>query len=95
MKACVEKFGGRIDVLLNVAGIMDLNQSADTVEDEMWDRVIAVNLTAPVRLMREVLGVMKAQGSGSIVNVSSKAGLSGAAAGVAYTASKHGLVCSF
>ena len=78
---------------MNVAGVMDLNHSADTLEDEMWDRVIAVNLTAPVKLMREVLAVMKAQGSGSIVNVCSKAGMSGASAGVAYTASKHGLVC--
>ena len=78
---------------MNVAGVMDLNHSADTLEDEMWDRVIAVNLTAPVKLMREVLAVMKAQGSGSIANVCSKAGLSGASAGVAYTASKHGLVC--
>jgi NAD(P)-dependent dehydrogenase (short-subunit alcohol dehydrogenase family) len=94
VKACIEAFGRRIDILLNVAGIMDLNHSADTVEDAMWDRVIAVNLTAPVKLMREVLVVMKEQGYGSIVNVASKAGTSGAVAGVAYTSSKHGLVCS-
>jgi NAD(P)-dependent dehydrogenase (short-subunit alcohol dehydrogenase family) len=42
--------------------------------------------------MREVVRVMKEQGGGSIVNVSSKAGQSGAAAGVAYTASKHAMV---
>lgn len=71
---------------------MDQNSGADNVLDEDWDRIIAVNLTAPVRLMREVLKVMKAQKSGSIVNVSSKAGISGAVAGVAYTASKHGIV---
>jgi NAD(P)-dependent dehydrogenase (short-subunit alcohol dehydrogenase family) len=85
---CAEVFGGRVDVLLNVAGVMDLFASADTVTDEMWDRCIAINLTAPVKLMREVLKVMKEQKSGSIVNVGSKAGTSGAAAGVAYTASQ-------
>ena len=43
-------------------------------------------------MMRAVLVYMKEAKSGVIVNVSSKAGLSGAAAGIAYTASKHGLV---
>jgi NAD(P)-dependent dehydrogenase (short-subunit alcohol dehydrogenase family) len=83
----VETFGGRIDALLNVAGVMDNNASADSVSDDMWDRCIAINLTAPVKLMREVLVVMKEQKSGSIVNVGSKASVTGAAAGVAYTAS--------
>lgn len=71
---------------------MDGFQSVDTLTDEAWDRLIAVNLTAPVKLMREVLPVMKKVGSGSIVNVCSVAGTSGHFAGVAYTASKHGLV---
>jgi NAD(P)-dependent dehydrogenase (short-subunit alcohol dehydrogenase family) len=83
----VEAYGGRIDALLNVAGVMDNNASADSVTDGMWDRCIAINLTAPVKLMREVLVVMKEQKSGSIVNVASKASISGAAAGIAYTAS--------
>ncbi|CEL11270.1 SDRa [Aspergillus calidoustus] len=90
--ACEGAFGPRIDGLLNIAGVMDLNQSADTLADEIWERCIAVNLTAPVKLMREVLPVMQRQGGGSIVNVASKAALSGAVSGVAYTASKHGLV---
>ena len=58
----------------------------------MWDRVIAVNLTAPVKLMRAVLPTMKEQKKGVIVNVASRASFSGASAGLAYTASKHGLV---
>lgn len=90
--ACLEAFGPRIDILLNIAGIMDYVASAATVKDDDWDRVIATNLTAPTMLMREVLQVMIGQKSGSIVNVSSKAGTSGAVSGVAYTASKHGLV---
>lgn len=87
IEACTKEFGGRIDGLLNVAGIMDLNGSVDSLSDEMWDRCISVNLTAPVRLMRAVIPVMRKQKSGSIVNVGSKAATSGAVSGVAYTAS--------
>lgn len=92
VKACHTAFGPRIDILQNVAGIMDTYNSADTFDNESWDRILAVNLTAPVKLMREVLPVMKRQGSGAIVNIASSAGTSGIWAGVAYTSSKHGLV---
>jgi NAD(P)-dependent dehydrogenase (short-subunit alcohol dehydrogenase family) len=90
--ACIAKYGSRIDVLANVAGIMDSFCSADTVKEEEWGRVILINLTVPVLLMQAVLPSMKEHKSGSIVNVASYASISGAAAGVAYTASKHGLV---
>jgi len=92
VEACQKKFGDKIDILLNVAGIMDTFASVATVTDAEYERVMAVNLTAPVRLMREVVQVMKVHKSGVIVNVSSKAGMSGAAAGLAYTVSKHGLI---
>lgn len=83
----------RVDVLVNVAGVMDNFSSADGVSDEVWERVMAVNLTVPVKMMRAVLPHMKERRDGVIVNVASTAGASGAVAGVAYTASKHGLVC--
>lgn len=86
--ACAEAFGNRIDGLLNVAGVLDNFASVDSVTDNIWDKCIAVNLTAPVKLMRAVIPIMRAQRHGSIVNVSSKAGMSGGAAGVAYTASE-------
>ncbi|KAF8990225.1 hypothetical protein BDQ17DRAFT_1313975 [Cyathus striatus] len=89
---CLEAFGGRIDALLNIAGVTDHLASVENVADDLWERVIAINLTAPVKLMRSVVKVMKKQKGGCIVNVASKAGTSGAVAGVAYTASKHGLV---
>ena len=54
--------------------------------------MIAINLTAPFRLMRAVLPVMEAGGRGAILNVSSEAGLRGNASGNAYTASKHGII---
>jgi NAD(P)-dependent dehydrogenase (short-subunit alcohol dehydrogenase family) len=88
VESCTAAFGSRIDGLLNIAGIPDNYSSADSVTDEIWDRCLAINLTAPVRLIREVLPVMREAGKGSIVNTSSKAGLSGAASGVAYTASE-------
>ena len=90
--ACVQKFGPRIDVLANVAGVMDAFSSADTVKESEWERVLNINLTVPVRLMAAVLPSMKEHGGGAIVNVASRAAVSGAVAGVAYTASKHGLV---
>ena len=83
----------RVDVLVNVAGIMDKFGSADTIEDEEWDNVLALNLTVPVKMMRAVLPFMKKDdGGGVIINVGSTASVSGAVAGIAYTSSKHGLV---
>jgi len=91
---CLSKTGNRVDILANVAGIMDSFEAAHRTKDTAWDRVISVNTTVPMRLMRAVLneGGMLEQKSGRIINVASKAGLGGAAAGFAYTASKHALV---
>ncbi|KAF1949010.1 NAD(P)-binding protein [Byssothecium circinans] len=90
--ACVIKLGPKIDVLVNCAGVSDGWSSADTLKDGEWERLMAINLTVPVKLMTAVLEKMKEAKGGAIVNVCSKAGISGAAAGIAYTASKHGLV---
>jgi NAD(P)-dependent dehydrogenase (short-subunit alcohol dehydrogenase family) len=83
--------GGSVDLLANVAGIMDGFLPPAEVDDATWDRVLAVNLTAPMRLTRAVLPLMLAKGSGAIVNVSSESGFRASAAGAAYTASKHAL----
>jgi len=84
--------GGKIDGLANIAGIMDKMAGIADVTDEVWDRVIGVNLTGMMRLTRAVLPIMVAARKGSIVNIASEAGLRGSAAGVAYTASKHAVV---
>ncbi len=90
--AVVAAAGDRIDGLANVAGINDDFSPAGETPDAVWDRVIAINLTAPFKLMRAVLPIMEKAGRGSILNVSSEAGLRGNASGNAYTASKHGII---
>jgi len=83
---------GRIDLLANVAGIMDWFLPAHEVDDETWRRVMAVNLDGPMMLCRKALPAMMDQHSGAIVNIASVGGLGGGAAGVAYTVSKHALI---
>jgi NAD(P)-dependent dehydrogenase (short-subunit alcohol dehydrogenase family) len=83
---------GRVDALANVAGIMDDMTPAHEVTDAVWSRVFAVNVDGAFRLIRAVVPLMLAAGTGSIVNVASEAALRGSAAGFAYTASKHAVV---
>ena len=61
VEMCTQTFGGCIDALLNIAGIIDTFNSVDTLKDDDWNRVIAVNLTTPVKLMREVVPIMREQ----------------------------------
>lgn len=82
----------RLDVLCNNAGVMDINQGVGEVTNDMWERVIGINLNGPMFLSRRAVPIMVAQGGGSIVNTASVAGLGGGAAGAAYTASKHALI---
>jgi NAD(P)-dependent dehydrogenase (short-subunit alcohol dehydrogenase family) len=90
VKSAVEAFG-RLDVLCNNAGVMDLNQGVAELEDEMWNRVMGINVYGPMCLTRAAVPEMIKGGGGSIVNSGSVAGQGGAAAGAAYTVSKHAL----
>tara|TARA_R110002060_G_scaffold77860_2_gene89880 strand:- start:1656 stop:2036 length:381 start_codon:yes stop_codon:yes gene_type:complete len=71
---------------------MDAFEAIDVYSDAEWSRIMSVNLTVPTRMIRAVIPFMKAKKNGSIINVASKAAVSGAAAGLAYTTSKHGLL---
>ncbi|HEY1727650.1 MAG TPA: SDR family NAD(P)-dependent oxidoreductase [Candidatus Baltobacteraceae bacterium] len=79
---------GRIDILINAAGIGSSPSICDSSDNDL-ERVLAVNLLGPARLMHAVLPVMKAQGRGSIVNIGSLAGEAGIM-GI-YSGSKFGL----
>lgn len=83
---------GKVDALANIAGIMDRFQPIHEVDDATWDRVFTINVTSIMRLSRAVVPLMLEAGTGSVVNISSEAGLRGSAAGAAYTASKHAVI---
>jgi len=88
--AVMDEFG-RIDVLVNNAGISAIVPAEETTLAD-WNRTLAVNLTGPFLMCREVGKVMLERGSGSVVNISSVAGLLGISDRAAYNASKHGLI---
>ncbi|WP_319499984.1 SDR family oxidoreductase [uncultured Draconibacterium sp.] len=81
---------GSIDILVNNAGI-HFSGSVDIAEDE-FERMLETNLTAQYSILKEVVPVMKAQKSGYIFNVASRAGKVGFSGGGAYSASKFGMV---
>jgi NAD(P)-dependent dehydrogenase (short-subunit alcohol dehydrogenase family) len=82
---------GRVDILVNNAGIAESATLAQS-SDEIWDRTMEINATAPFRLIRALAPAMIAAGWGRIVNVASNAGVSGYAYTSAYCASKHAMV---
>jgi NAD(P)-dependent dehydrogenase (short-subunit alcohol dehydrogenase family) len=82
---------GPVDILINNAGAA-ASEALHKSSDEVWARMLAVNLTAPYHAIREVLPGMLARNYGRIVNIASTAGLTGYAYTSAYCAAKHGLV---
>lgn len=85
---------GRIDILVNDAAynkaipFTDL----DSLTEDVWDKIMAVNLTGPMRLTKAIAPIMKRQGRGRIVNISSVAGLGPQGSSIAYAVSKAGLI---
>ncbi len=83
---------GTVDILVNNAGVMDKFDPVGSVDDQVWERVMTINVTGPMKAMRKAVQLMLPAGKGSIVNIASVGGLQGARAGAAYTASKHALI---
>lgn len=94
LPACVEKawaWGGRIDTLVNNAGISQRSLAVDT-SFEVYRRIVEVDLMAPIALTQIVLPRMIQAGGGTLMAISSVAGIVGAPLRSAYSAAKHGLI---
>jgi len=89
--SCIDKYG-RLDHMINNAGIGLGLKFFDQISDEHWNKVIAVNQTGVFYCMRAALKVMQTNKKGSIVNVASAAGIRSAPRMGAYAASKHAVV---
>ncbi|MEH6544263.1 MAG: glucose 1-dehydrogenase [Porticoccaceae bacterium] len=89
--ACQQRFG-RIDVGINNAGISHAKLRLHETDLDMWDSTISVNLKGVYLCMKHQLAGMVTQNSGTIVNISSAAGIMGAPFISLYSASKHGVI---
>jgi len=79
-----------VDVVVNNAGF-EVSGALELVDDELWTRQLDTNVLGPMRVIRHVLPAWRERGSGTVVNVSSIAGVVGSPFGGAYSASKHAL----
>lgn len=91
VQAAVERFG-RVDVLVNCAGVNVPNRQLAKLDQAGWDRVIGINLTGAFHCTQAVLPRMREQKGGLIIHIASISGLWGDFSGAAYQASKHGIV---
>ena len=92
MRCALVRGDGRVDVLVNNAGIWRSTPTEETTEEE-WNRVLGVNLKGVFLCCRAVIPIMKAQGRGHIVNIASIAARNGGTfSGIHYVASKGGVV---
>ena len=86
---------GRLDCAFNNAGTEGVSAPLADSSEEVWDRVIGINLKGVWACMKYELRQMCAQGRGTIVNTASVMGLVGGPSGPAYVASKHGVVVPY
>ena len=91
VQAAWERFG-RVDVLVNCAGVNTQHRQLARLDQAGWDRIIGINLTGALHCTQAVLPRMREQKGGLIIHIASISGLWGAFSGAAYQASKHGIV---
>jgi ketoreductase RED2 len=84
---------GRLDILVNNAGTTKLIPHADldAATDEVWDRILSTNLMGTWHLTRSCVPALRASGAGSVINVTSVAGLRPAGSSIPYAVSKAGI----
>lgn len=87
----IKKYG-KIDIIVNNAGVGDNMQAAGNVEDEVWERVMSINVDGVMRITRRAIPHFQENNGGVIVNMASITGLTGGRGGFTYTAAKHAVV---
>lgn len=92
VEAAKSAFGGRIDVLLNVAGTVGKGGPIEDMSEQTWDFVFGVNCKGTFLFTKMVVPIMKAAGGGKIVNFSSKSGKTGSALMSAYSSAKAAIM---
>jgi NAD(P)-dependent dehydrogenase (short-subunit alcohol dehydrogenase family) len=83
---------GPLGIAVNAAGILDGYANADEMAPEVWERVIAIDLSGVFYCCKRALDELLPRRAGRIVNMASVAGLIGGGGGAAYVAAKHGVV---
>ena len=89
--ATLQRFG-KLNVLVNCAGVNTRDRQLALLDQAGWDRIIAINLTGAFHCTQAVLPKMREQKGGLIIHIASISGLWGDFSGAAYQASKHGIV---
>lgn len=91
VSSAAEAFGGKIDILVNIAGMVGQGKVEDISEEE-WDKIFEVNCKGTFFFIREVVPMMKTNRYGRIINFSSKSGKTGSALMSHYSAAKAAII---
>ena len=91
IKTAVDEYG-KLDIVINNAGVLDKMTPVDELDDNLWNLVMDVNVTGPMRIFRAAIPEMEKIGGGAFVTIASLGALKCGIAGSAYVASKHAVM---